>query len=98
MSGPVYVLGGFQTDFARGDLVDDDALIASLMAGHLAGAGLDVYRGEPNLDRRYLSLEQVMLLPHQGSATRETREAMGAMVVANLDAFFAGQPVPNRVA
>ena len=83
---------------ARGDLVDDDALIASLMAGHLAGAGLDVYRGEPNLDRRYLSLEQVMLLPHQGSATRETREAMGAMVVANLEAFFAGRPVPNRVA
>lgn len=90
--------GSFLINTARGDLVDDDALIASLMAGHLAGAGLDVYRGEPNLDRRYLSLEQVMLLPHQGSATRETREAMGAMVVANLEAFFAGRPVPNRVA
>jgi glyoxylate reductase len=87
----------FLINTARGDLVDDDAVIAAVMAGHLAGIGLDVYRGEPDFDRRYLSLEQAVLLPHLGSATRETREAMGFRVIANLDAFFRGEAVPDRV-
>lgn len=90
--------GSYLINTARGDLVDDDALIAALMAGHLAGAGLDVHRGEPQVDRRYLAFEQVMLLPHLGSATRETREAMGFRAIANLEAFFRGQAVPDRVA
>lgn len=89
--------GAFLINTARGDLVDDDALITALINGHLGGAGLDVFAGEPHLDRRYLGLEQAVLLPHLGSATRETREAMGMMAVESLSAFFAGEAVPNRV-
>ena len=90
--------GSFLINTARGDVVDDDALIAALMSGHLAGAGLDVYRNEPNVDRRFLGMENVVLLPHLGSATRETREAMGFLALDNLTAFFAGGAIPNRVA
>ena len=90
--------GSFLINTARGDIVIDDALIAALRSGHLAGAGLDVYRGEPRLERRYLELENVVLLPHLGSATQETRDAMGLRAVANLTAFFDGKPVPDRVA
>ncbi|HEY3935254.1 MAG TPA: D-glycerate dehydrogenase [Gemmatimonadales bacterium] len=89
--------GSFLINTARGDIIDDDALVAALVSGHLAGAGLDVYRGEPHVDRRYLGLDNVVLLPHLGSATRETREAMGLRAVGNLTAFFSGQPVPDRV-
>ena len=70
--------------------MDDDALIAALMSGHLAGAGLDSYRSEPAVDRRFLGMENVVLLPHLGSATRETREAMGRLALDNLVAFFRG--------
>ncbi len=90
--------GSVLVNTARGDLVDDDALIAAVMSGHLFGAGLDVYRGEPRLDRRYLGMERVVLLPHIGSATLETREAMGMRAIANLTAFFAGETPPDRVA
>ena len=90
--------GAFLINTARGDVVVDDALIAALRSGHLAGAGLDVYRGEPQLERRYLELENVVLLPHLGSATKETREAMGLRAVDNLAAFFDGRPSPDRVA
>ncbi len=89
--------GAFLVNTARGDIVDDDALIAAIREGRLAGAGLDVYRGEPVVDPRLLALEQVTLLPHLGSATVETREAMGFRALANLEAFFAGKPVPDRV-
>lgn len=82
---------------ARGGLVVDDALIAALKSGHIAAAGLDVYAGEPNLDQRYLALENVVLLPHLGSATIETRTAMGMMVLDNLDAALKGLPPPNLV-
>jgi lactate dehydrogenase-like 2-hydroxyacid dehydrogenase len=82
---------------ARGGLVVDDALIAALKSGHISAAGLDVYAGEPNLDLRYLALENVVLLPHLGSATRETRTAMGMMVLDNLDAVLKGLPPPNPV-
>ncbi|MES2124389.1 MAG: D-glycerate dehydrogenase [Gemmatimonadota bacterium] len=89
--------GSFLINTARGDIVVDDALIGALDSGHLAGAGLDVYRAEPEVDRRLLGRENVVLLPHLGSATKETREAMGFLALRNLSAFFAGETVPNRV-
>ena len=75
---------------ARGDIVDDEALIAALAAGKLAAAGLDVYRGEPDIHPGYRELDNTFLLPHMGSGTRETRDAMGFRALDNLDAFFAG--------
>jgi phosphoglycerate dehydrogenase-like enzyme len=83
---------------ARGPLVDDTALIAALKSGKLAAAGLDVYTGEPNIDPGYRPLPNTFLLPHLGSATTETRNAMGFKALDNLDAFFAGRPLPARVA
>jgi lactate dehydrogenase-like 2-hydroxyacid dehydrogenase len=83
--------GAILVNSARGDIVDDDALIAALKSGKLAAAGLDVFRGEPNIDPRYRELENVFLLPHLGSATLETRVAMGMRAVDNLDQFFAGK-------
>ncbi len=76
---------------ARGDIVDDDALIAALSSGRLAAAGLDVFKGEPQIDPRYRSLENVFLLPHLGSATPGTRSAMGHKCIDNLEAFFRGE-------
>ena len=76
---------------ARGDLVDDDALIDALQSGKVAAAGLDVLAGEPNLDPRYRDLDNTFLLPHIGSASLETRDAMGYCCLDNLDAFFAGR-------
>lgn len=90
--------GAVVVNTARGDLVDDDALIAALKGGHLMAAGLDVYRGEPALDPRYRTLPNVALLPHLGTATLETRTGMGMLCVDNLDAFFEGREPPNRVA
>lgn len=75
---------------ARGDIIEDDALIEALASGRLAAAGLDVFTNEPNIDPRYLDLPNAFLLPHLGSATRETRNAMGFRALDNLDAFFAG--------
>ncbi len=77
---------------ARGDLVDDDALIDALQSGKVAAAGLDVLAGEPNLDPRYRDLDNTFLLPRIGSASLETRDAMGYCCLDNLDAFFAGRP------
>ncbi len=82
---------------ARGAVVDDDALIAALRSRRIAAAGLDVYEGEPDLDPRYLELDNAYLLPHLGSATIETRNAMGFLALDNLDAFFAGAEPPARV-
>ena len=89
---------GILVNTARGDVVDQDALIAALTGRRIAGAGLDVYEGEPEVPDALIALENVVLLPHLGSATEETRVAMGMMVADNLDAFFAGQTPPNRVA
>ena len=75
---------------ARGDVVDNQALIAALKAGTIGGAGLDVFEGEPALDPGFLDCENAVLLPHLGSASIETRIAMGERVLANLKAFFAG--------
>ncbi|MDR2214157.1 MAG: D-glycerate dehydrogenase [Pseudomonadales bacterium] len=82
---------------SRGDVVDENALIAALDAGQIAGAALDVYEQEPRVPAALLERENVVLLPHLGSATLSTRTAMGMKVKANLDAFFSGQPVPDRV-
>lgn len=75
---------------ARGDVIDNDALIEALKNGTIAGAGLDVFEGEPNLDERFLDIENAVLLPHLGSASTETRVAMGNRVLENLTAFEAG--------
>jgi lactate dehydrogenase-like 2-hydroxyacid dehydrogenase len=81
--------GSFLINTARGDLVDDDAVIAALDEGRLAGIGFDVFNGEPRLDRRYIGRPDAFLLPHIGSATHETRLAMGRCVIESLDRFFA---------
>ncbi len=83
---------------ARGSLVDETALAAALASGRLAAAGLDVFSREPEIPSALLDLDNVVLLPHLGSATDETRTAMGMMVADNLDAFFSGSPPPHRVA
>lgn len=82
---------------ARGDVVDGKALIKALQEKRIAGAGLDVYEGEPNVDPGFLTLDNVSLLPHLGSATIATRTAMGEKVLANLAAYFAGEALPDRV-
>jgi len=82
---------------ARGDVVDTKALINTLKTKKIAGAGLDVYEGEPNVDEGLLGLDNVSLLPHLGSATIATRTAMGEKVLDNLEAYFAGKPPPNQV-
>jgi len=89
--------GAVLVNTARGDVLDEEALHAALVAGHLGGAGLDVYRGEPKVNPKLLGIERAALLPHLGSATIETREAMGMMAIANLEAFFRGEAPPNRV-
>ena len=89
--------GAVVVNTARGDLVDDDALIGALRSGKIAAAGLDVFAGEPNLDPRYRDLDNTFLLPHIGSASRETRDAMGYCCLDNLDAFFAGRACPNAL-
>jgi lactate dehydrogenase-like 2-hydroxyacid dehydrogenase len=90
--------GAIVVNSARGDLVDDEALITALRSGHVAAAGLDVYAGEPDLDARYRDLPNTMLLPHLGSATVEARCAMGFRALDNLDAYFAGGEPPDRLA
>lgn len=82
---------------ARGDVIDQTALIAALKNGRIRGAGLDVFEGEPAVPDELKSMDNVVLLPHLGSATMETRVAMGMRVVENLDAFFAGKAPRDRV-
>ena len=83
---------------ARGEVVNDAALIEALKSGEIAAAGLDVFDGEPNLNAGYLACENAVLLPHLGSATAETREGMGFRVLDNLKAFFEGKTPPDKVA
>jgi lactate dehydrogenase-like 2-hydroxyacid dehydrogenase len=90
--------GAVVANAARGTLVDDAALIAALRSGQVAAAGLDVYNGEPRLNPEYLTLENVVLLPHLGSATTETRDAMGRIVLSGIGAILAGQTPSNLVA
>jgi len=88
----------FLVNSARGDIVDEAALVAALELGQIAGAGLDVFEREPAITRALMAMKNVCLLPHLGSATVETRVAMGMTVVENLTAFFEGREPPNRVA
>lgn len=83
---------------ARGEVIDQSALIDALGSKQIAGAGLDVYDNEPEIDRRLFDFENVVLLPHLGSATTETREAMGFRVVKNLEQHFRNLPPSDRVA
>ena len=92
MSADAYVI-----NTARGDVVDEAALVAALESGAIAGAGLDVFQGEPAVNPAILAAPNTVLLPHLGSATRETRVAMGLKVVANARAFAAGAPLPDPV-
>ncbi|HSM15375.1 MAG TPA: NAD(P)-dependent oxidoreductase, partial [Gemmatimonadales bacterium] len=88
----------FLINTARGDIVDEPALVQALAAGRIAGAGLDVYRDEPHVSQALLEMDHVVLLPHLGSATVETRIAMGRRAAGNVRAFFSGRPPPDRVA
>ena len=90
--------GAVVINSARGDLIDDEALIDALEEGRVGAVGLDVFAGEPALNPRWLSAPRTVLLPHIGSATHETRMAMGLRVMANIDAFIAGSDLPDRVA
>ena len=90
--------GAILINAARGALVDDDALVHALQSGKLRAAGIDAYNNEPNVDPRLTALPNTFLMPHIGSATRETRDAMGFRALDNLDAFFAGREPGDRVA
>jgi lactate dehydrogenase-like 2-hydroxyacid dehydrogenase len=90
--------GAIVLNSARGSVIVDDALISALQSGKLSAAGLDVFDCEPKVDPRYLTLENAFLLPHIGSATIETRNAMGFRALDNLDAVFAGREPGDRIA
>ncbi|MEY3834146.1 MAG: hypothetical protein RLZZ130_1624 [Pseudomonadota bacterium] len=82
---------------SRGELIDEDALIAALQSGRIAGAGLDVYTHEPAVDSRFLSIPNAVLLPHLGSATVEGREASGERVITNIRVWADGHRPPDQV-
>jgi lactate dehydrogenase-like 2-hydroxyacid dehydrogenase len=87
----------FLINTARGDVVDEAALVEALAGRRLAGAGLDVFEREPQVTQALTTMDNVVLLPHLGSATTETRVAMGMRAFENLERFFAGQPLRDRV-
>jgi glyoxylate reductase len=89
--------GAFLINAARGAIVDEEALIGALESGTIAGAGLDVYPCEPEVDARLVALPNVALLPHLGSATIESRTAMGEKVIANILAWSRGEELPDGV-
>ena len=86
---------GTLVNVARGSVVDEPALVAALQDGRLGAAGLDVFADEPNVPQALLAMDNVVLQPHQGSATVETRRAMADLMLANLAAHFAGRPLPS---
>jgi lactate dehydrogenase-like 2-hydroxyacid dehydrogenase len=89
---------GFLVNVSRGSVVDEAALIEALQTGAIAGAALDVFASEPNLDPRFLALENVVLQPHSTSITHETRAAMIGRILADLDAFLHGRPFQDAAA
>jgi len=89
--------GAFLINTARGDVVEEAALVAALENGEIAGAGLDVFEKEPEVSAALMQMENVVLLPHLGSATEETRIAMGMRVVENVEAFFAGETPRDKL-
>ena len=88
---------GYLVNVARGSVVDESALIEALQKGTIAGAALDVFEKEPQVPEALRALDNVVLVPHIGSATVQTRHAMAARAFANLEAHFAGQPLPSAV-
>jgi len=88
---------GMLVNVARGTLVDEPAMVELLQNGGLGGAALDVFEKEPQVPEALLGLDNVVLSPHQGSATNQTRDAMGALLVANLERHFAGEPLISAV-
>ncbi len=89
--------GAVVVNTARGNIVDDPALIAAVKSGKVSGVGLDVFNREPHFDKGYLELPNAFLLPHIGSATTDTRSAMGFRALDNLDAVFGGKPAPDAL-
>ena len=89
--------GAVITNVARGDIVDDEALIDALHRRKIYAAGLDVYKGEPNLNPGYLKIKSVFILPHLGSATKHTRTAMANLAIENIDEFFKTGDCTNKV-
>jgi len=88
---------GAIVNVARGTLIDEAAMVELLQNGGLGGAALDVFENEPSVPEALFSLDNVVLSPHQGSATHQTRDAMGALLVANLEKHFAGEPLISAV-
>jgi len=88
---------GYLVNISRGSTVDEAALLGYLQDGRIAGAGLDVFENEPDIDPRFFALQNVVVLPHVGSATLETRTAMGNLQIENLRLHFSGKPVRTRV-
>ncbi|SMF19280.1 Lactate dehydrogenase [Xaviernesmea oryzae] len=88
---------GVLVNVARGSVIDEDALLAALNNGTIAAAGLDVFVNEPNIRQDFFTAPNTVLMPHQGSATVETRVAMGELVLANIAAHFAGEKPPTTV-
>jgi lactate dehydrogenase-like 2-hydroxyacid dehydrogenase len=88
---------GYLVNMGRGTLVDEPVMVELLKSGGIAGAALDVFEKEPQVPQELFALDNVVLSPHQGSATHQTRRKMGELVVANLDAHFAGEPLPSAV-
>jgi len=89
--------GAIITNSARGDMIDDEAMINALNKRKIYALGLDVYKGEPNLNSGYLNIKDVFILPHLGSATKKTRTAMGNLAINNLDEFFKTGNCKNKV-
>jgi lactate dehydrogenase-like 2-hydroxyacid dehydrogenase len=88
---------GHLINIARGEVVEEAALISALQERRIGGAGLDVYEFEPKVPQALIDLDNATLLPHLGTATEEVRSNMGHMALDNVDAFLAGKPVPNKV-
>ena len=88
---------GTLVNIARGSIVDEPALVAALQGGVIKAAGLDVFADEPHIPPPLLAMDNVVLLPHVGSATQETRKGMGDLCKANLDAWFSGRPLPTLI-
>ena len=87
----------FVINTARGEIIDENALTRMLRAGEIAGAGLDVYENGKNINPRLKSLKNVLLLPHMGSATTESRIEMGERVIINIKTFLDGHRPPDQV-
>ena len=80
--------GAVISNSARGDMIEDEAMVKALKRGKIFSLGLDVYNGEPNIHPEYLNLPNVFVLPHLGSATKKTRVAMADLAISNIDEFF----------